>query len=243
MRNVNEIRDTFPVGTYIVLDQMDDDPHPIASGTKGVVEFVDDIGTVHCEFENGRLLGLVVGVDAFHIDLLRNVAAYIHYDFANCYYENMYEISEGKTNEPIYIGLQQPEEAGHAVLYIHYPDGSSDFEYCDNTEIDIYRTLQEIAGSNATAVLPTNTMFWNSIASNEFDFITSFAKTITDPDFSFVDMQQLRALWSAYCIHQDMEVDTATYDKELSCLWHVLNEKFPKLVLEQFGNFMAEHLV
>jgi len=28
---------------------------------------VDDIGTVHCNFDNGRRLGLIVGEDSFHV--------------------------------------------------------------------------------------------------------------------------------------------------------------------------------
>lgn len=52
-------------GTRIVLNSMGDDPRPIESGTRGTVEFVDDIGTVHCEFDNGRRLGLIEGEDDF----------------------------------------------------------------------------------------------------------------------------------------------------------------------------------
>jgi hypothetical protein len=40
---------------------------PIESGTKGTVIWVDDIGTVHCNFDNGRRLGLIVGEDSFHV--------------------------------------------------------------------------------------------------------------------------------------------------------------------------------
>ena len=43
-----------------------EDPRPIASGTKGKVIAVDDIGTIHCVFGNGRQLGLIPGVDTFH---------------------------------------------------------------------------------------------------------------------------------------------------------------------------------
>ena len=39
-----------------------DDPNPIESGT---VKIVDDIGTLHCDFDNGRSLGVVPGVDSF----------------------------------------------------------------------------------------------------------------------------------------------------------------------------------
>ena len=49
------------------LDQMNDDPFPVESGTFGKVDHVDDIGTVHCVFDNGRTLGVIPGVDDFHI--------------------------------------------------------------------------------------------------------------------------------------------------------------------------------
>jgi len=53
---------------------MGDDPRPIEPGTKGTVRIVDDMGTVHCDFDNGRRLGLVPGEDSFHIIAERNRA-------------------------------------------------------------------------------------------------------------------------------------------------------------------------
>lgn len=44
---------------------MGDDPSPIAENTRGTVCVVDDIGTVHCRFDNGRILGLIYGEDSF----------------------------------------------------------------------------------------------------------------------------------------------------------------------------------
>lgn len=63
---VESIKRRYPSGTRIVLDRMGDDPRPIDPGTKGTVIHVDDIGTVHCAFDNGRQLGLVPGEDSFH---------------------------------------------------------------------------------------------------------------------------------------------------------------------------------
>ena len=64
---VNDIKERYPEGTRIVLDYMGEDPHPIEPGTRGTVRHVDDIGTVHVDFDNGRRLGLVPGEDSFHI--------------------------------------------------------------------------------------------------------------------------------------------------------------------------------
>lgn len=63
---VERLKTQYPAGTKIMLDRMDDDPRPIPPGTKGTVVYVDDIGTVHCNFENGRRLGLIPGEDHFH---------------------------------------------------------------------------------------------------------------------------------------------------------------------------------
>ena len=64
---VKRLKDTYRPGTRIELDYMGNDPRPIPPGTKGTVRIVDDMGTVHCDFDNGRRLGLVPGEDVFHI--------------------------------------------------------------------------------------------------------------------------------------------------------------------------------
>ena len=64
---VKRMKATYKPGTRIQLDYMGDDPRPIPPGTKGTVRVVDDMGTVHCNFDNGRHLGLVPDEDVFHI--------------------------------------------------------------------------------------------------------------------------------------------------------------------------------
>ena len=64
-REAEYLKKAYPRGTRIVLNSMDNDPRPIKSGMRGTVEAVDDIGTVHCEFDNGRSLGLIEGKDDF----------------------------------------------------------------------------------------------------------------------------------------------------------------------------------
>lgn len=64
---VMQLKQQYPPGTRIELDFMGDDPRPIAPGTRGTVRLVDDIGTVHCDFDNGRRLGLIPGEDSFHV--------------------------------------------------------------------------------------------------------------------------------------------------------------------------------
>ena len=55
----------YPPGTRVMLLHMGDDPNPVSDHTRGTVTAVDDIGTVHCFFDNGRSLGLAAGEDQF----------------------------------------------------------------------------------------------------------------------------------------------------------------------------------
>ena len=65
-KTANRIKAEYPEGTRILLIKMsDDDPRPIPPNTRGTVDFVDDMGTVHCKFDNGRNLGLVRRADSF----------------------------------------------------------------------------------------------------------------------------------------------------------------------------------
>ena len=59
-------KEHYPAGTRVQLDKMGDDPRPVPAGTKGTVVAVDDIGTLHVEFDNGRSLGICPEVDKFH---------------------------------------------------------------------------------------------------------------------------------------------------------------------------------
>ena len=64
---VNFIKEQYPPGTRIRLNSMEDPYAPIAPGTEGVVDFVDDIGTIHMKWDNGRSLGIVPGEDNFSV--------------------------------------------------------------------------------------------------------------------------------------------------------------------------------
>ena len=66
MNMVDEIKAKYPKGTRIELIKMVD-VQSVPSGTKGTVDFVDDMGTIHMKWDNGRRLGLVLEVDEFEI--------------------------------------------------------------------------------------------------------------------------------------------------------------------------------
>ncbi len=61
------LKEQYKPGTRIECLSMADPWSPIPEGTKGTVTSVDDAGTIHMRWDNGRTLGLIVGEDAFRI--------------------------------------------------------------------------------------------------------------------------------------------------------------------------------
>lgn len=55
----------FPKGTRITLIKMDDPYTTLKPGDKGTVDYIDDIGTIHVNWDKGSSLGLVYGEDLF----------------------------------------------------------------------------------------------------------------------------------------------------------------------------------
>lgn len=65
--------------------------------------------------------------------------------------------------------------------------------------------------------------------------------------------KQLRSLWTAYCIHNDLEPGTQRYDRELAVIWGVVNancpyewrkdDAYPGRGHGDFEDFMCEELV
>lgn len=63
---IAKIKETFSPGIKIKLINMDDVQAP-PTDTIGVVDFVDDAGTIHMKWENGSTLGIIYGLDEFEI--------------------------------------------------------------------------------------------------------------------------------------------------------------------------------
>ena len=64
---VERLRRQYPAGTRITLHSMDD-PQAPPPGTKGTVAYVDDMGLIGIEWDNGSALSLVPGEDSFSKD-------------------------------------------------------------------------------------------------------------------------------------------------------------------------------
>ena len=77
---VHYYKQMYPKGARICVDSMENDPNPIPSGTCGRVDFVDDAGTLHCVFDDGRSLGVIPNEDRFHVVEEQELAEEIQQD-------------------------------------------------------------------------------------------------------------------------------------------------------------------
>lgn len=55
------------IGKRIELIYTDDEYTKITSGTQGVINFIDDTGTIFVKWDDGSTLGLIPTVDKFKI--------------------------------------------------------------------------------------------------------------------------------------------------------------------------------
>ena len=60
---LKELKAFYTPGTRVRLVRMDDPYTKLTSGATGTVSFVDDIGTVHVNWDCGSSLGVVFGED------------------------------------------------------------------------------------------------------------------------------------------------------------------------------------
>lgn len=68
-QEVERLKERYPKGTRIRLVEMRD-PQAVEAGMTGTVEAVDDAGSIHMKWDNGRGLALIPGEDSFEV-LLR----------------------------------------------------------------------------------------------------------------------------------------------------------------------------
>ena len=63
---IEAIKKKYPAGTRVRLESMRGEKQ-MPEGLEGVVEFVDDAGQLHCAWQNGSSLALIIGEDSFSV--------------------------------------------------------------------------------------------------------------------------------------------------------------------------------
>ncbi len=61
------LREQYPAGYRVRLSKMRNNPAPIAPGSMGTLDYIDDAGQFHINWDDGRTLALEIGADRFRI--------------------------------------------------------------------------------------------------------------------------------------------------------------------------------
>lgn len=64
--SVFKVKKKYNIGTRIKLIKMYH-IEPLPKGSKGTIDFIDEVGTIYMKWDNGSSLKLIAGVDEFEI--------------------------------------------------------------------------------------------------------------------------------------------------------------------------------
>ena len=104
---------------------MNDPYRPLPPGLLGTVECVDDVGTIHVEWENGSHLGVAYGADSCRkVDVVKTI----------CYGEELQWVSRKKAEQfflRAMAGSEGSEQARYTKIYTELMMG---FDVCTDEE-------------------------------------------------------------------------------------------------------------
>ncbi|MDL2272990.1 DUF4314 domain-containing protein [Oscillospiraceae bacterium OttesenSCG-928-G22] len=157
---IEHLREQYPPGTRIRLGEMRDPFSPVPPGTLGSVSMVDDAGTIHMKWDNGRGLGLIPGEDSFSVVVpaLTHSKLYmpLHGDlYTRNEYGDLEEYPEHidrreamHYSKSIFAAIEryrEPEEAERSLM-LYYREQDSVNEKVHSAEFDIEERADSLWG-------------------------------------------------------------------------------------------------
>ncbi|MEG0941519.1 MAG: DUF4314 domain-containing protein [Oscillospiraceae bacterium] len=109
---LNFLREQYPRGSRIRLQEMKDPYNPVEPGTMGTLNFIDDIGTFHCTWDNGRKLGVVMGEDSFSVLPTETTLIKLYMPMTVTYYERN-DYGDPENDE---LTMDEPTATGYADI-------------------------------------------------------------------------------------------------------------------------------
>lgn len=106
-------------------------------------------------------------------------------------------------------------------------------EYLRDSQHDQYRTIVEVEPA----------AWKKAVGPLEYQWICEFVATAFFGQET--DRNHLLSLWTAYCLHHNLDVDTKMYDTMAAVLWKTVdaNNTGPWKTFEAFDFFLSQYLV
>ena len=164
-----------------------------------------------------------------------------------------------KKEEPAYVAAYRQAAVRDAQICVDDPfsddvaNNDDMWQDCDSAEVyigiftgtneaDVIAKVaaQEGCSESAIRLIPLKEF---DKQETEFDYLCEFAK---EADFGCeaLPAEQLRALWTAYCFHTNLDIDTFECDTALRKVWNVLKDKESCCWdnFDEFDHYMADGL-
>ena len=203
---IKKIKDKYPNGTEIELIEMND-PYAVPIGTHGIVDFVDDIGTIFVKWDNGSSLGLVLGEDKFKVikkpnpklEDLKKAKKQIEKDenlFLHTYnqstgYNGVASFIPNENKVKVFEG----DPNGFDDKIISYDDFLNNYKFAIAKEFDnpfLNQIIEDVFYTNENLDISGLTMLYNKIYKPKLDVeftdneVNEFNKLIHEKDISAI---------------------------------------------------------
>lgn len=120
---VELMKEQFPPGTRVRLNEMKDLYDPVPPGTEGTIDHVDSQCTLHVNWDNGRTLGVIPGEDRFSVIAPKLTAMKLYMPlFVDTYERNEYgDLEEHPAEIDNHIAADYADTINAAIVRFRMP--------------------------------------------------------------------------------------------------------------------------